>query len=248
MHTHRFLVPASRVGELRGLLRDDEVFALGLITDRGAEGLAEVCAEIAADPRLSLALLEVPLARFGDDELPSLEAALAAVEDVPADVPLYAEPVVQARPEPLLSALVAWAGARPLGAKLRCGGVRADLFPSPAQIAAFVCSCAAAGVPFKATAGLHRAVRHTDPATGFTHHGYLNLLLAAATAAAGRDEAAVRAVLETQDPGRLARHAASLDVDEARAARRVLVGYGSCSTAAPVREARLLLDTAVKDH
>ncbi|MDH6227795.1 MULTISPECIES: hypothetical protein [Streptomyces] len=241
MHTHRFLVPASRVGELRRLLRDDEVFELGLIADRGADGLAAACAEAAADPRLRLALLEVPLAAFGEDERPALEAVSAALEDVPAGVPLYAEPVVQARPEPLLTALARHAGHRPLGAKLRCGGVRADLFPSAERVASFVTACVAAGVPFKATAGLHQAVRHTDPGTGFTHHGYLNLLLATATAANGGDRDAVRRVLETEDAAELARRAKELTGAQAAAARRALVSYGSCSTAAPVREARLLL-------
>ena len=37
-----------------------------------------------------------------------------------------------------------------------------------------------AGLPFKLTAGLHEAVRHTNAETGFTHHGFLNLVLAAA--------------------------------------------------------------------
>jgi hypothetical protein len=241
MHTHRFLVPASRVGELRELLRADEVFELGLIADRGAAGLASACAEIAADPRLRPALVEVPLAAFGEDEASALEAASAELKDVPAEVPLYAEPVVQARPEPLLTALAGHAGDRPLGAKLRCGGVRADLFPSTEQVAAFITACVAAGVPFKATAGLHRAVRHTSAETGFAHHGYLNLLLATVTAARGGDQDAVRSVLETEDADELAALARRTTGAEAAAARRVLVSYGSCSTAAPVREAELLL-------
>lgn len=248
MHTHRFLVPASRLGELRSLLRDGEVFALGLIADQGAETLAAACAQILADPRLRLALLEVPLKAFGEDEHIALDAVSATLQDVPSEVPLYAEPVVQARPEPLLTALAVHAGTRPLGAKLRCGGVRAELFPSVEQVAAFVCACVAAGVPFKATAGLHEAVRHTAPETGFTHHGYLNLLLATATAADGGDEAAVRAVLEIEDGGELARHADTLTGEQAVAARHALVSYGSCSTARPVSEARALLNTPVKEH
>jgi hypothetical protein len=244
MHTQRFLVPASRIGELRTCLRDGEVFAVGLITDRGAEGLAEVLTTIEVDPRLRLVHLEAPLAAFGDDEPLAIQSVSTALKDVPPDIALYAEPVVQARPEPLLTALAAHAGPRPLGAKLRCGGVRADLFPTPEQVAVFIRACVAAGMPFKATAGLHEPVRHTDPATGFTHHGYLNLLLATATAVGGASQDDVRAVLEIEDGEELARYARELTEERAVAARRVLVSYGSCSTAAPVLEARKLVDAS----
>lgn len=244
MHTHRFLVPASRVGEVRRLLREGEVFALGLIADRGAENLAAAGAEVAADPRLRLALVEAPLAAFGEEEAPALQALLAELKDVPDHVPLYAEPVGRARPGPLLTELTRRAGARPLGAKLRCGGVRADLFPSTGEVAAFVTACVAAGVPFKATAGLHEAVRHTSATTGFTHHGYLNLLLATVVAASGGDRHAVRDVLETEDAAELVGLAERLTAEEAAAARRALVSYGSCSTAAPVREALRLFGPA----
>ncbi|MEU3557433.1 hypothetical protein [Streptomyces fragilis] len=241
MHTHRFLVPASRVDELAGLLRDDEVFTLGLIADLDAEDLTGACRRALADPRLRIALVEAPLAAYGEGEAAALDALLAAVDVVPAEVPLYVEPSAQARPHPLLAELAARSGVRPLGAKLRCGGVRAELFPDTTQVAAFLHACVRTGTPFKATAGLHEAVRHTSPETGFTHHGYLNLLLATATAVSGGDQAAVRRTLEIRDPAQLARAAAATGAEEAAAVRRVLVSYGSCSTAAPLHQARLLL-------
>jgi hypothetical protein len=241
MHSHRFLVPASRVGELTGLLRDDEVFTLGLIADAGAAELTAACRRALDDPRLRIALIEAPLTPYGEDEGSALDALLAAVDVVPAGIPLYAEPSAQARPRPLLAELAARAGVRPLGAKLRCGGVRAELFPDTTRVAAFLHACVSTGTPFKATAGLHEAVRHTSPETGFTHHGYLNLLLATATAVKGGDQEAVRRTLEIRDPAELARAAAATGPEEAAAVRRVLVSYGSCSTAAPLHQARLLL-------
>ena len=45
------------------------------------------------------------------------------------------------------------------GAKIRCGGA---VTPSIEQLAAFVRECRQHGVPFKATAGLHHAVRRED--------------------------------------------------------------------------------------
>ncbi|WP_431037731.1 hypothetical protein ACQYWQ_25300 [Streptomyces sp. P6-2-1] len=232
VHTHRFLVPASQLGLMRAGLRADDSFALGLVADRGAEGLADDCAALAADPRLRLALVEAPLARFPG----GVREVVAAVPD---GVPVYAEPAARAAFEPLLTELAAL--DRPVGAKLRCGGVRAELFPTAPEVAAWLVACARAGIPFKATAGLHEAVRHTAPATGFRHHGYLNLLLATAAAAGGATTGEVVAVLETEDAQRLARRAHALGGAGARAARRLLVSYGSCSTSTPVRQAADLL-------
>ena len=95
--------------------------------------------------------------------------------------------------------------------KLRCGGASV---PSIEQVALVIACCREAGVPFKATAGLHHPVRRGD------EHGFLNLL-AAATAPPGRLEA----VLAETD-------GAALDPsDEGRA---VFTGFGSCSWREPV--------------
>ena len=53
--------------------------------------------------------------------------------------------------------------------KLRCGGAS---IPSAEQVALVIASCREAGVPFKATAGLHHPVRRG------AEHGFLNLLAA----------------------------------------------------------------------
>ena len=238
MLSQRFLCPASRIEELRRNLVDTDRVELGLIADRGADGLAEACATVATDPRLSLALLELPLAAFGGAA--PVAAALRAVAEVPSTVPAFLEPVTPSEVDALLAAIAAGRG-RPLGAKLRCGGVRAELFPTPATVAHFIVGCTTAGIPFKATAGLHHPARHRDPATSFLHHGYLNLLLATAEAVGGAGEEAVRAVLETEDTALLGRQVAGLDPGTAAEARRALVGYGSCSTSTPVLEARAIV-------
>ena len=71
-------------------------------------------------------------------------------------------------------------GAAGSRAKFRTGGLAAELFPTPVELAAVICACRDRDLPFKLTAGLHHALRHTDPETGFTHHGFLNVLAAAA--------------------------------------------------------------------
>ena len=102
-------------------------------------------------------------------------------------------------------------------AKVRCGGATV---PSVADLATFIRTCRDAGVLFKATAGLHHAVR-TDG-----EHGFLNLLAAAAS-----DD--VEAMLESEDPEEL------LAVD-ARRARESLRSIGSCSFWEPVDDLKAL--------
>jgi hypothetical protein len=98
----------------------------------------------------------------------------------------------------------------------------------------------AEGVPFKATAGLHHAVRHLDRDTGYPHHGFLNLLVAVARALAGQDGAAVTAVLESTDADALVAEVGGLPEPAVRAVRQVFASYGSCSLAEPVADLEAL--------
>jgi hypothetical protein len=122
-------------------------------------------------------------------------------------------------------------------AKFRTGGVRAELYPDAAELAGAVQAAVAAGVPFKATAGLHHAVRNTDPATGFEQHGFLNLLLAAATAdPAGSTRDAVAAVLAERDGVVLADRVRALGPQGLAAARARFSSFGTCSITEPLDE------------
>jgi len=124
-----------------------------------------------------------------------------------------------------------------VGLKVRCGGLKAAAFPPVEQLAGFIRFCVDADVPFKATAGLHHAVRHFDPSLGVDRHGFLNLLLAVCEAVEGRDPAPV---LRTTDVGQLVRLAEAVTDETAKRARRLLVSYGSCSTSIPVEDLRTL--------
>ena len=70
--------------------------------------------------------------------------------------------------------------AAELRLKFRTGGVEAHLFPSADQVVSWIDAALDRELRFKCTAGLHNAVRHRDPDTGFEHHGFLNVLVATA--------------------------------------------------------------------
>ena len=253
MLTHRFLCPASRLGELRqapelerwsaGDGRPDgpdgrEVPAgrlrLGLILDTGFDGLPAVLAAVADERRVALEVVEVPV--------PAVQAVGPALDALtPVEAAAYLEgPRHPGWLKTIAAGYPADSGGPLRGAKIRCGGSRADLFPSSDELAAFMCACFEHGLPFKASAGLHGAVRHRDERTGFVHHGFLNLLLAALVAAMGATAGDVAKVLDVTDGPALAAEARAVSGRSLSAARLLFRSYGSCSTREPQEEAAAL--------
>ena len=126
------------------------------------------------------------------------------------------------------------AAGRRIVAKFRTGGTVADAFPSADVLAGVITLAVAAAAPLKLTAGLHHAVRFTDPATGFEHHGFVNVFLAFAEALAGGRAAAVVDVLEERDPATVAAAFRRLSDDQVIGVRRRFVSFGCCGVEDPV--------------
>ncbi|OHV31491.1 hypothetical protein CC117_25945 [Parafrankia colletiae] len=118
--------------------------------------------------------------------------------------------------------------------KLRTGGPRADLFPGGGELARAVVECAARNLRFRCTAGLHHAVRHTDAATGFEHHGFLNILVAARAAVTGAGSVAVADLLGCRDGAVLVDEIGAWSAADAERARALFTSFGTCSIAEPV--------------
>ncbi|MER7330917.1 MULTISPECIES: hypothetical protein [unclassified Micromonospora] len=232
------LVPATRLAELADLLDAGERIEVGVIGDVPVARLDE--ARTGADPRIRVRQIEAAVAKRGEDPLPGLAdliglARRANRADGPADggLAVYAEVPLTFG---LMGALDALAAARadglPVAAKFRTGGLAAELFPTPAELAAVICACRDRGLPFKLTAGLHEAVRHLDPETGFAHHGFANVLAATLAAADGAAVARVAELLTATDPRPLLQR-----VEGGLAATRPLwVGFGSCSILEPLTD------------
>jgi hypothetical protein len=115
--------------------------------------------------------------------------------------------------------------------KFRTGGIEAHLFPDAATVAAWIDAALDRETSYKCTAGLHHAVRHRDPETGFEHHGFLNVLLATRVAFDGGSTADVVQVLEDRYHNDLVAMARTSDL---AGARRWFTAYGSCSVTDPL--------------
>ena len=174
-----------------------------------------------------------------------------ALDIIPDDVlPFFELPPVD-DPRGFIAALAGSDAA----AKIRCGGLVPEAIPPASRIAAFLVACAAADVPFKATAGLHHPIRaeqaltyEPDPPRAI-QHGFINVFMAAALlhARAIEPEEAV-AVLEERDaaafavgPASMSWQGRALDLDELALARDTFaLSYGSCSFDEPIADLRAL--------
>ena len=175
------------------------------------------------------------------------EIALAAL---PPGLAVFVEAPLDGDLDGVLAVLAAH-GAR---AKTRTGGVVPEAIPAPADVARFIAACAGAGVPWKATAGLHHPVRaehnltYAGDSPRAVMHGFLNVFAAGALARAGASPDDLEAVLRESDPTALRLGADALawrhlraSTDEVREARRTFAtSFGSCSFAEPVAGLREL--------
>lgn len=255
----RFIVPASRIAELRAALPAGEPLPLSVIVDAGSDPLAwlsrvqqilgDVSALRGAGQRVRVESLEIaltPLPRERDTydaPIGQFAAALkqAGLNDLPAFVEIPRDDRWQSELESALFALE----RHKLGAKLRCGGVVPEAFPGANDVAMFICAAIAQHrLPIKATAGLHHPIRHLDHQLGVPMNGFLNLLAAAAFARAGMDPSGVLGIVACEDPHHFhfsehgleweGEHVHADDLQATRA--KCFISYGSCSFSEPTSD------------
>ena len=253
----RFIVPVARLAEF------EEEFA-GLPTPTDSTGLTcwRLSVLSGSDVAADVARIRVFNARMATSSsgrraiVESVEVKVATPEEVkrlsgiiPAEFATYFEfPMSSCR---RCIAAVAGCGRR---AKIRTGGETADKFPAPESVIEFIRLCAAAHVPFKATAGLHHPLRSVhrftyqpESASGIMH-GFVNVFLAAAFLRARMEaQLAVQLIEERSAEAfrfdldgvswrqhRLGRH-------EIAAARQgFAVSFGSCSFTEPIDDLKSL--------
>ena len=237
--TGPFVCPDTRLPELRRVLTaaDTPSIDLSLVVTGGAAAVADAVNESDADPRLLLRAIEVPIAR-GEDPAKAIVDVTTALDGAPrTGAAGYVEIPIGLAADPASAravvAIIAERGYRP---KLRTGGVTSAAFPDEATLAACLATVVRQWVPFKCTAGLHHAVRHTATETGFEHHGFLNVLLAIAAAASGADHDQIAGILRQRDRSAIAGQVRALAADDIARVRTVFASFGTCSTDEPVTD------------
>lgn len=259
----RFVVPASRLEEFSNAAGPILPGTLGTSGYREHAGTSEPW-------RLSV-LLDAPDAKALNQGLDLIDAfnarhssedhgqAIADMVEIKISEASQIDMVLDELPEELFpffefptgmdcrGFVAALAGER-AAAKIRTGGVTPNAFPTPGEVIDFLAACADAGVPFKATAGLHHPVRGVyrltydkNPPT-CTMYGFVNLFMAAVLVKVkGRDKAAERLLTE-EDPAAFSfmndvARWGSFGFETAQIAmvrERFALSFGSCSFDEPV--------------
>jgi hypothetical protein len=245
----RFVLPAARLVELSGA-------ADAALPEPGSGGPWRLSALVSADAHGDAALVtSFNTSQAGRAIVDTVELKAASAQDaedalaaLPPSLTAYVEVSPGNDVHSLLSALKR-RGAR---GKLRTGGVVPEAIPDPGDVARFIGACVAAGVSFKATAGLHHPVRGEQALTyepggpRAVMHGFVNVFAAAAFAGAGASLADLEAVLREESPtvfhfddqGLAWRQLRASTDALARARRDVALSFGSCSFAEPVADLR----------
>lgn len=168
-----------------------------------------------------------------------------ALDRIPDDIFPFFEIAVTDDPRGLIAAI---AGSD-AGAKVRTGGMEASAYPTPEHLARFIAACAAAEIPFKATAGLHHPLRHFSEAVGTDEFGFLNVFTAGILARSFPfEEAELATVLIDESPDsfdfgddRMRYGDVTIGINEVLDTREHLaICYGSCSFTEPLADLRTL--------
>jgi hypothetical protein len=244
--TGPFVCPETRLAELgRAMTAANTPWIdLSLVVTGGADAVSAATDAVAADPRLRLRAIEVPVAKDADPATAVADVA-AALDNVPlAGAAGYIEYPLAAIADPAAAgSLLDVADQHGYRPKLRTGGVTPDAFPGEEALAGCLAAVAGRRIQFKCTAGLHHAVRCTSGGVAgdnenvaLEQHGFLNVLLATGAAADGADVSEIAAILGQRDRAAMAAAAGALDSETAAEIRWLFTSFGTCSTEEPVAD------------
>jgi hypothetical protein len=255
-----FILPVAEFdAAARGLSQFDtehplRISALGPRTDDASafhQSLAAAVGSIAAfraasGTAVSIEQFEMPLpADIDADALKAIRSSLGASQfntfwEAKANV---AERVIE-----LLAENNQTAAGPKLGFKLRTGGITAEAFPSPVELATVLVAAVNQTVPIKFTAGLHHPVRLFHESVETEMHGFLNVLGAGVLALEHNwNEREITRMLEDEEPASFSFtddyfswREWEIATDRIRAHRDLVTSLGSCSFDEPRDDLRAL--------
>lgn len=239
----KFICPADRLAELAACIQAENmeevpVSAVGAPLKPGPDMVALLRAELtamSAHPSLVVEGYEVKVP-VGE----SLTAALRALKGAglnDADLDVFLEFPMGPESEDAMAEAISQ--MENIGFKARCGGMPdPHSVPTPSELAAFIHTCVSLEAPFKFTAGLHEAIGH--PEGSEFHHGFVNVLAAAALALTQDLNRAELEEILTLPAGRITPQGDDLVLgswqltrDEAEELWAYCGGFGSCSVHEP---------------
>ncbi|ANE05206.1 hypothetical protein [Corynebacterium crudilactis] len=210
-----FIVPVEKLEEAAAYAGIEQLDVSVILHPREADELVRI-----AEKHTHLQLSAVEL-KLEDDGLEEVEAVRGKLASTSIFVELPATLVSADN----LELLRAW-GA---GLKFRTGGIRQELFPTPQQLIDVLQLAIRTGVPFKLTAGLHRAMRYQDEKTGFQHFGFLNIAAAVSVLKSGGVSDEAVHILNSDDAQRV-----MSVVSGDQAWRDSFRSFGTCSITEPL--------------
>lgn len=246
----RVIVPASRLDEFESVSKDrmpcgedEEPWVLSsLLTPSTGSSLQEQVDRIQAFNEAHAgegnggAVIDVV-------ELPGPDAAEIdrTLDQLPEEVFPFFELPADGDIRGMLAVLV----GSDAGAKIRTGGMKPEMYPSPSQLSNFIVQCSLADVPFKATAGMHHPLVNHNEHVGARQFGFLTVFLAGVMANEGEEstEAIESMLLRTSLEGiEFSGEGIQVDgvqygldaIEDSRIA--FCLSFGSCSIDEPVED------------
>jgi hypothetical protein len=237
----RFIVPVARLQEFEEaaeplLEQELEPWVLSVLPGKNLE--ADITAILEFNKKHRNAVIDTIEIKTD----PTVTAGV--LRALPTTIEVFFELPWIENPEPALRTLA----ANGHKAKIRTGGVTADIIPGVSDVARFIDACRRHDIAFKATAGLHHPVRAEHALTydidshRTTMHGFLNVFLAACLRHAGTTREEIEKVISEKDMSAFTfddsgaawrdLRMANDEIESAR--RRFAMAFGSCSFEEPI--------------
>ena len=217
------ILPIDKISEAAGYAGTEHLEVSAVLGDQDIDKLIDFLGQESPIDNVSIVAAEIKLSPDTSEEEWKERVSNLATEysELKVWVELPHESITEERLQMFAD--------RGLQLKFRTGGIRQELFPTPEQLVEVLSRAVRVGVPFKLTAGLHRAVRYINPETGFQHFGFLNIVAAIVELQEGKSESAALQALNSDDPKFLAS-----TVVQSAAWRDAFVSFGTCSVVEPL--------------